>query len=253
MTPKLLSDYQDELGLIGQRKVRNGVIWHEGGDSAQRTGFIAIAHAFTSPTKARTDFLARMYHHEVTSGTIVRHPDPSQWYSNPATCSRDQITPIIIACGFLDCKNLLKRILFAHIKRFGFYQNWREANGKFKIADFASPEHWGFYIRSFNLWLLYPLLLIGDLFSLAGSIYKVYPYSRTPKNVDDLNRIASLIQSHFILPTPISRLSLAVYKKRHSYIEGLSGPAYSLKRYFSGPEDPPIDLEYSYLIKLLFD
>ena len=257
---KNLIDHMDELDLIGQRKMLKGQKWIEGGDSLQRTGFIAIAQSFGDKRLAKSQFLDRMKHHEVEDGLFVRHPDLAHWYSRPNTTSRDQLTPVVVACGLLNCRHLLRRIFFAHVKRLGFYQNWRESDGTFKIADYASPEHWGFYVRSFNAWYLYPLLFISDIFSLVGTLYKVYKYSRTPKNVDDLNRIVSLTQSNLVLPTPISKLSLKIYKKRRSHMPRISGPRYALTRYFgnarspySDSESPPLDLEWDLALKTMFE
>jgi hypothetical protein len=248
---KKLSDYTDSLGLIGQRKA-NGFI--EGGDSLQRTGMLAIADYFNygiSPAKAA--FVSRMRHHEIKPGILVRHPDPSQWYSRSDTTSRDQTTPIIVACGLLDCRDLLDRITIQQIKRFGFYQNWRESNEKFKLADYASLEHVGFYIRAFRAKWLYPLLYISDLFSLVQSTIKAFIYSRNPINCDDNNRCISLVQSNVVMPTFLSRASLKIYKKRKSFVAGKKGPRYAIERYFSGIEDCPIDVEWNKILTLFFD
>ena len=254
MEHKQLIDYTDALGLIGQRKYKDGKLYIEGGDSLQRTGMIAIGSYFEfGPQLARQLFLGRIKHHEISRGKLVRHPDPKEWYSKESSTSRDQLTPVIIACGLLGCSDLLRRIFIQHLKRFGFYPNWRESDGSFKIADFASPEHCGFYIRAFNAVSLRYLLYFCDIFSLIGSCYKTYIYGRTPKNVDDLNRMVSLIQSNTVMPTPISRLSLWVYKRRPSTVVGKSGPRYALERYFSGTEDPPIPNFWQKALRDFFD
>jgi len=255
---KNLADYVDVNNLIGQRKMKDGKKWVEGGDSLQRCGFAAIGSYIEYGKSSAVLFNERIKHYEIKSGIFVRHPDKNEWYSKESSTSRDQYTPNIIACGLFGRHDILWRILIEHIKRFGFYTNWKESNGQTKIADFASPEHCGFYIRGFNALPLWPILFISDIFSVIGSCYKAFIYSREPKNVDDLNRLVSLVQSELIMPTPLSKLSLWIYKKGRSHYKGMSRARYALTRYFGeGPfyetESPPLATAWDAALKKYFD
>jgi hypothetical protein len=60
---------------------------------------------------------------EVKPGIYVRHPDPTKWYSNPDTTSRDQLFPVIAYCAVSEDHARLWRLFKAVAARGFFAQN----------------------------------------------------------------------------------------------------------------------------------
>jgi hypothetical protein len=179
----------------------------DGGDTAQRTGtyyFGLIVRkrlnisnsefAFKSYFSSCLDLL------EKSPGEYVRHPD--QW-NDTKDFSRDQQTPLVVAMGeFKNERERLKRLFRRHSERFFKYQN----------ADFASPEHIGFYIRAFRYWPLYPFLFGSDFFMLFNSFILIFK-GKDPDNVgDDINHTLAILQARISMPTPVSFIARLVYK-----------------------------------------
>lgn len=155
-------------------------------------------------------------------GTYVRHPGLGKWWANPKTFSRDQQRSIVMAMGAMKLKKKLFQIFWNHIKRFGFYQNTEDFDGTKKpLADFASPDHWGEYIRAFYMSglkffiLLWPLLLFTDLFALIGLLLCFPSWDSNPDDADDDNLIMHTLQAKS-MPTPISWLTRWLYFKYRS-------------------------------------
>lgn len=92
----------DTYALIVQR---NG----DGGDTLQREGMYAFGKWLRYSQESNTVVIADpperrnsssvMDRLEIRPGVFVRHPDPSKWYSNPATVSRDQLVPVFAYCA----------------------------------------------------------------------------------------------------------------------------------------------------------
>ena len=226
----------DQHGLIVQKD-------GDGGDTAQREGFLACSDAENSWFPGKCEYSEAVDLLEVKPGIWVRHPD--QW-NDPKDFSRDQQTPHVWAMAKHGLKAPLRRMFWAHLKRFGKYQNW----------DFMSPEHLGLYIRAF-VWIypwivipgslaLYSLLLFGDIFNLINTLVRIYKGRKDPDDVgDDLNHLV-IIRASQSFPTPISWISRVIYfKYRPGYtwteVDGKQiatldptgcGPQYALNRYF---------------------
>lgn len=129
--------------------------------------------------------------------------DTAQWNSI-SDFSRDQQSSLVIAMGVYKLFEPLKRMFWQHVKRLGFYQN----------KDYASPEHWGYYIRAFGWRWLYWYLYLGDLFMLLNVYIRLHK-AKDPNDVgDDLNLSLALLQAHLSMPTFISKYALELYKKR---------------------------------------
>lgn len=197
--------YRDEYGLIVQA---NG----DGGDTAQRTGFYWLLVELNNPHSLMTliDFRSEVGQLEVAPGILVRHPyqkevlndsgEVETFRADPNHFSRDQQDVCVMACGFLH-RALLKRIFKEQLKRYGRYQN----------KDVPQLQTPGIFIRAFNAWYLYPLLLVTDFGLLFSSISTVVSTMGKPEDVDDLNHIARLLQATYILPTPVSWVARKLY------------------------------------------
>lgn len=212
-----MSDRQwhfDNLGLLVQKD-------GDGGDTAQRTGMYYLGRFLTTQGGERfllyPEFDEKLSYLEYgESGNFRRHPQ--QWNALD-DFSRDQQTPLVIAMGIFGFTKRLGRMFWNHVKRFGKYQN----------KDFASPEHWGYYVRAFKSRWLYPYLLLSDIWMLGGTLVRLYKASKDFDDVgDDLNCILALLQSELVMPTPASKLTTYLYKKYRAF----GGPQYALDRYF---------------------
>jgi hypothetical protein len=236
-----MDDYIDEaFGYIVCMPSKNG------GDSAQKTGL----NRFLKFLKVNSDKeqLAResaKFEQELDGledpnrpNYYRRHPDPSQWWSRSNNFTRDQQRSIVMACGALKLKKRLFGLLWAHIKRFGFYQNNRHPDPKrnevlpnwlvrlvpkwegWKFPDFAAPNHWGEYIRAIymlgglykSIAVLWPILLICDLFGTIAVLLAQREWDN-PNEADDDNMIVSILQARVALPTPVSFFNRRYYIK----------------------------------------
>ena len=199
--------YHDENGLIVQRDM-------DGGDSAGREGDYWFAKALIDPrsdlmfvTNKELTFSEVLTLLQVSPGVFVRNPrhnpttPPDKSWNDPTDFSRDQATPLIIAMGANKEYKVLRSMLWQQIKRFTLFQN----------KDLAGPQDWGHYIRAFNAWYLYPILLVGDIFMLTNSVIRCI-VGNDENTSDDINHTISLLQAQHSLPTPISWLSRKIYK-----------------------------------------
>lgn len=258
---ELKQNFTDEYGLIVHKD-------KDGGDTAQRTGMLYFALSVLNQRNKSLvwwdhnddDYFIGFYKAlallEKEPGRLVRNPRPDKWWSDTREFSRDQQSSIVIANTFMNNKQVLRRILWEHVKRFGFYNN-SVANGKYKIPDFAMPQHWGFYVRAFQSKPLYPFLLFSDLFLMLDSVIFVAKSYYNPDDVsDDLNHIMALVQAKLVMSTPFSFLARKIYslfrgragENRNELREG-NGPQTALDHYFN-PElnAPPINILYKPII-----
>lgn len=229
--------------------LKNGLIVQKdncGGDTAQREGFYAITQPLVDVQKLSYELAIRKLEPN-KDGNWIRNPDT---HPDPNDFTRDQQTPNILAMGINKLIRPLYRMFKAQVKRFGLTQR----------KELVSPEFINLYIRSFAysnillkiaLAVTYPILLIGDLFTLLNTLNIVYWRSREvgkirkflgdkvhwifkqgePSNHEgvpqdvygagnvgvDLNHLV-ILRSTEIYPTPISFLAKYIYfKYRPSY------------------------------------
>jgi len=208
----------------------------DGGDTLQREGMYAFGKKLlydrstntvvvSEENPARRDPAQIMSKFEVQPGVYVRHPDPTHWYSNPETTSRDQIVPVIAYCAAYHDYARLWRLFVATAKRGFFAQNildTGEGETKVKVPD-TMIGHLGLFIRAGGEWTapLYPLLFITDTVDLIGTIIDVIPLhweetgkklrSRDLGDVDDNNTIIADLLAARYKPTPISWLNRQIY------------------------------------------
>jgi hypothetical protein len=220
--------YIDPYALIVQQD-------GDGGDTLQREGMYAFGKWMRYDQANNTVVITEPDDHgtpeqnmeklEIAPGVYVRHPDPTRWYSNPDTTSRDQLIPVIAYCAAYQDYPRLWRLFKATAMRGFFAQNL------LRIGDDPQapkvPDTWlghlGLFIRAGGWWTapLYPLLFVTDSIDLAGTILAVIPIhyeERTgilrlsePRDVDDNNTIIGHLMALRFKPTPISWLNRQVY------------------------------------------
>jgi len=193
-----LNFYYDSSGLIVQEN-------NDGGDTAGREGDYWFYQGLVgSPTPAtaavnKQEFSRVLNLLQQSPGVFVRNPNQPS-YNIPSDFSRDQATPLMLAMGIYEIYSPYKLMMLNVLK------NWC----RFPNGDLVSPEDLSIVIRSFNSWYLYPILLVGDLFTLGESIITCFA-SKTNTS-DDINHTLILLQSQYKFATPISYLARKIYK-----------------------------------------
>ncbi len=166
-------------------KIVNGLIVNndgDGGDTAQREGFFGITQPLVDATKLPYSLTIKKLEPN-QDGIWVRNPNG---YNQPEDFSRDQQTPNIWALAVNKLVKPLIRLFKAHFKR----------KGKFQNKDWASPEYVALYIRAFAkanfmfklaFIMMYPLtvilLMLGDLFTLGGTLIIIYWKAKEPGKI----------------------------------------------------------------------
>ncbi len=208
--------YIDKYGLITTSE-------HDGGDSSHKTAHYAIATEVL-PTLLPSPYIREMRWYFLEKG-LVRHPDPEKWYSEPQRYSRDQFAPQVIYSAFKR-DPWLKKFFRKHKENFLLYtwntrHNWvyPESDSRYnpheslkydppKMPDITSPfEFWGFYIRGFRCWLLYPWLILSDIETLISAVIK-----RFDKDCDVNNCLAACLLAMRVMPTGIGHLAYLILK-----------------------------------------
>lgn len=149
----------------------------DGGDSANRSGLWKLFKGHDSPLKDPAFWLEDFV---LPNGICVRHPNQAPW-NNPKNFSRDQLIPLCAGLWKVKRHDLVRSILWSHIKRGFFCQNierdepgskkypwphnYLNDKGKYekKLFDFADPllpHDIFFLIMCAKLYVLYPLWII---------------------------------------------------------------------------------------------
>jgi len=181
----------------------------DGGDSAQRTGFVQAALFLQG--KVMT-LLTKWRRHEIAPELCVRHPHQEGFRSDPKHMSRDQTDPLVIAAGLYGDLRWVRRMLLAQVRRLGKYQN----------KDWTNLQTVGLYIRALRYWQLWPLLCVVDLGLLSNAFIILVKGLRNPDHSDDNNHILRLAQAQRVLPTPISWLARKLYKRIRPSCPGMT-------------------------------
>lgn len=265
---------------------RSGPINEDGGDSAQMTGMYRFGKALTIKRNTEQhdrecarfnqeldilthtegygsrDLLGVVHEQKTYPGTYVRHPKPCYpgWAADPKVFSRDQTRSLYMAMGELKQKKKLIQLTWQQVKRFSFYQNTHEIDGKKKFcADVMAPDHAAEIIRAWfsaGFWfvaLLYPLVLLGDVCALLGFISNMIQW-RNPEEADDDNLVMSILQAQRSLPTPLSWLHRKLYKnlrpRTHETDKAVSGPQSALNyKHREATGSPPLAVLYEPILK----
>lgn len=272
LTPKM-TEWTDEMGFIGRREM-DGI---DCGDGLQRTAMNCIGRLVEAPTP----FCPVSYHqimaHKIGPAQYVRRPNPqlwrpleTEWMGRLNTTTGDQLRPIVVAMGLAGMHGDVWELFKALLKRGGFYWNTRDTGQTreniVKRPGWSGPEHWNIFLRAlapkplniFQKILLKLILLPGDFVGLISTAFAVFYTARKPLNVDQLNRMITLLQGVLIAPTIFSKLSMYIFRKYRPawqiYIDLLfnrrvpgdriytKNPGrYVLETYFWHPTDPPFD------------
>jgi hypothetical protein len=273
-TPNM-ADWTDKDGFIGRREV-DGI---DCGDGLQRTGMQIIGRLVGNPPPrnfCKVSF-AEILRHRIGPSQYVRRPGPqlwrayaTEWMGRLNTTTGDQIRPIVVAMGLAGMHGQVWELAKALIKRGGFYWNTRDTgydrqNTK-KRPGWSGPEHWNIFFRAMakpkgpiSRLALKLLLLPGDFVGLLSTCYAVFHTAKKhPFNVDQLNRMITLLQGVIIVPTFFSRLSMKIFRKYRptwnvkgnssgtvrtpgARNDSLNPGLYVLETYFWHPTDPPFD------------
>lgn len=216
----MISKFIDRWGLLDKTQ------YADGGDTCQREGmyFSLKGMQFKNiDIVERVGLLDRyidvMDKLHVAPGVFIRHMRPLNDVDAWDRMSRDQLQSMIIAAGYWS-KVELKKILKGHLLRGLLFTTNTRRNGVtrythgrvveeelrdygWKLPDLTFFEIWGNFIRSFNAWYLWPLLVFLDLELLLGSIKWRY----FPKHNIAMNQALSVMQAMDRLPTPLSYLA----------------------------------------------
>lgn len=253
----LLKPNIDAFGVITQNANNS---W-DGGDTAQREGMFALAvaiHYFHGRlTAAEYKEMIDRYRSVIdrlndNAWSLKRHPDPSKWYSENDCMSRDQLTSNLVSIGIFQ-RDLLFKMLLKSMARAGIFTTNTRQNGAYptdkpamstwqklkfalglydpgipcyywKLPDLLDPSMWGGYIRGLNWKLLWPMLLMTDLVLVFGAFSIMYKVKKDPTFCDHLSYQMLILQSKYIMSTPVSKLAMWIYKK--------VGPQKALDLYF---------------------
>lgn len=211
---KNLSDYIDKNGMVCT--LPNPP--QDGGDSCAHG--CAILYAAIRNDDVPTEAMLGVYSSklEVTSGRYCRNPDTTMWYSRVNTFSRDQLTPLLALLGIRQQYAATRRLFWQHMKHLLLFAWNTRQNASYpgtsayawKIPDITGPDILGMYIRAFDVWALYPILFLSDVFTLAGSI--IYRLKLSSSTIQ-MNQIIMVDFSNLVMPTPISWLAQKIYGK----------------------------------------
>jgi hypothetical protein len=212
--------YMDAYAIIVQKDM-------DGGDSLHREGMYAFALKLRKDRAPASANLPepKIEKFEVSPGVYVRHPDPTKWYSNPETTSRDQLFPVIAYCAAYEDYPRLWRLFKASAKRGFFAQNWLRVGPGEKERKIPDPMFMNIahFIRAGGWWTapLYPLLFFFDALELTGTVLsavplhfsddRLIPRLKNGNDVDDNNLIVQHLLAARFKPTPFSALARYIY------------------------------------------
>jgi len=186
--------YVDDKGLIVQKD-------GDGGDSAQRTGFYYTARFIVGPLPGYKEIsMGLVIEDFIRATTLLITPaglirNPVKW-NDPKDTSRDQTTPMIIACGCLRLLEMVDKLRPKYLR----YQN----------GDFASPQNLNEVRRALGK----TPLLLGDLWAIGASYVRCRQAAKDMDDVgDDLNLLISLVFFNRYQSNAVTRFALKYYLK----------------------------------------
>jgi hypothetical protein len=199
----------------------------DGGDSAFHEGHYYSMLELTGNLgySALVDYSITATQLQNDEGNIRRHPDESKWYGDWDRGSRDQSIPLLISFFLTGSMRAARNFFKAHLKRALLFATNNRRNGStaenhgkeyypgrfrdysWKPADITGPVFWSIYIRGFRNKLLYPLLLIFDLFLLVNTI----TFNISPREPNQ--HLLLLFFSKRSFPTPFSYIAYKLLNK----------------------------------------
>jgi hypothetical protein len=204
---------RDGLGIICQPQPDGSL---EGGDGACWTGHWVYLTGSDYPYPETF---------EVGFGAYVRHPEKRMTYHGfgahyrhpwEGCMSRDQLTGVLAALIGRDDRRAMLRLFANHsLRLFLFAYNTRKngrppADTPWKLPDLTLLDFWATALRGFGRlsWLAWPLLALMDLQLLLNALI-----TNREETDDQINFAVKLMIANERVPTPTSRLALAVTDK----------------------------------------
>lgn len=214
-----------------------------GGDVLHRIGLQAIEAYWKTlphPTQAmqfRDIFRTQLVLHHVGNGNFKRYYKATKagdWWTKHNVMSRDQLTPIVIACGLWRFDSWLETIEKGLKSRNYFFTNTM-INGKpgsSKTPDIAGPAFLALLDRAKGYPFATPAIALGDKEELAGThliltqtappkLWLPWPFNKWhfplggPKlHKDPVNKTLVLLFNKWTFETPDARQARILYAKK---------------------------------------
>lgn len=148
-------------------------------------------------------------------GRYRRGYAPGRWFNNPDNMTRDQMVPLECAMALTKNFKIARKHLAKRLMRCLFHfstQNDGDDAGplKYKFPDPPTFTELAVLVRACNFWLLYPLLMILDLFVLIDVLLSFKFASKDSDNT----LLPQLLTCTLKMPTPVAWLIRHFYAKR---------------------------------------
>lgn len=181
------------------------------GDSSQRVGTFWVLMTILG-IEMKPMYELSIKAHEIVGGRYRRSPISSFWGFDPTNFSRDQHSILNLAFASVGDKKRLLESYKQIALRAGFHQNFLRGTDdpekRWKFPDFCTPNQLAVFVRGMDCWILYPFLLIIDLFFFPDFVF------RKLNKWDSDNMLAQQIMfASWKMPTPWSRLVFHLYDR----------------------------------------
>jgi hypothetical protein len=191
---------RNEQGIVGQHDIYNPNAPIDLGDSAARTGILAMCGSIQD--------IELLPLFEIEPGFCARAPKGNEPYDNIWSFSRDQLLQYVAGLPrHQEGSKIAARLLWTHMERFFFCQNKLNTGSKPKPwyvpADILTPSHVGHLIRVVKCYPLYPFLLVSYLWLL----FDIY-WSTKVKPTVESNQIVAMC-------SVAGKWALRLYVKMH--------------------------------------
>jgi len=164
-----MNKYRGEYKLVVQKD-------GDGGDTLNRVAHFCGALKILDSNSSEP--VLQLYLNRICNGLPAgryrRHPDTNKWYSNPDNVTRDQMSPTIAALILNGLTVKLKQHLRLRVRRgLLHFSTQDQVEGKpgavkHKLPDLPGLPELANIIRGLNIRVLYPLLYVLDLATLAS-------------------------------------------------------------------------------------
>jgi hypothetical protein len=213
----------DGFGLLAQHD-------RDGGDSLYRTCLYICLLVFQGEFKRARAIMDHVIETcEIHPGIWARHPDPTQWYSNPWATSRDQYEKLMLALILTWRYGALLRLLVRQVLMLGHHTNfhkgtdcvgwrcfkWPDLPGLGQINNLyraGLPLVWVYLVATNHtgIWLVYAYLVLCVLdLRFIGDLY--FRQKQT-WDYDSLMAIDLAFAKYFMV-TPVTYISARLYRE----------------------------------------
>ena len=237
-----MDDYLDAKGFVGHKWI-GGKQPLEFGDGALRLGQYYGPRYLLAKSAVERDALKDRFVLNVaallTGPEPVRYPQPSEWWGQPGTMSRDNLYGIIDGCSILGCPVWSMYLWRVLKKRWMFTWNtkaiWSTKVKLIPIPDWCGPDTWRRLNPSWPYWKR----LLCDVYTLISLPIRILTLKVDPDHTSPELIFVMGILNRRTSPTFVSRLVEEIYLKFQKWV-----PA--VQSYFQGDQHPPID---EYLVR----